>query len=73
MTASIHYKICDDGHYKLLDKDDNIIKEIEGYVPAMMCPDGNGYGDYVIMRVDKDGLIQDWSPTLNGFEDEDYE
>lgn len=73
-TASIHYKVCDSGVYKLLDDDKNIVKEIEGYVPSVMCPKEDGFGDYIIMGVDLLGKITDWNPVLDDFtnEEEDY-
>lgn len=71
-AADIHYKICDDGEYWLLDKDGNEVKYIDGYVPDIMCPKGNGYGDYIIMEVDESGTIQNFRPVLNEFlENED--
>lgn len=66
--ASIHYKVCDDGDYELLDADRNVIKAIEGYVPSLMCPEGEGYGDYVIMNIDGDGRIAKWRADLSEFE-----
>lgn len=67
--ADIHYKVCDDGEYQLINKDGDIVKNIEGYVPEIMYPKENGYGDYVIMEVDKNGFIKDWKVTLNEFAD----
>lgn len=67
VTAEIHYKCCDDGTYRLLDENKNEITSIEGYVPGIMCPKENGYGDYVIMDVDKDGKIQDWEVDFSDF------
>lgn len=70
-TADIHYKVCDDGTYVILDEDKMIIKEIDGYVPRIMCPEEPGYGDYVIMKVDEDGLIANWNPILTDFQDKE--
>lgn len=67
-VASIHYKVCDDGSYALLDEDKNVVVEIEGYVPSIMAPADNGYGDYVIMDIDKDGKIDKWKVDLKEFE-----
>ena len=67
VTANIHYKVCDDGTYRLLDESANTIKSIDGYVPKIMCPNGNGFGDYIIMDVDKDGFIQNWVIDLKEF------
>ncbi len=40
------------------------VKEVNGYVPSIMCPEGNGYGDYVIMKVDAEGRIANWRPDV---------
>ena len=69
-TADIHYKVCDDGSYALLDADQNVITKYDGYVPALLWPEGDGFGDYIIMKVDEDGMIANWKPTFKEFEDE---
>lgn len=61
--ADIHYKVCDDGRYALLNADGDVVKSIDGYVPDIMCPVGGGYGDYIIMRVGPRGHIADWDYT----------
>jgi hypothetical protein len=66
-TASIHYKVCDEGEYELLDADRNVVVAIDGYVPQIMCPEGSGYGDYVIMKIDGDGKIANWQVDLQEF------
>ena len=70
-TASIHYKCCDDGDYELLDAARNVVKAIDGYVPTIMCPEGKGYGDYVIMEIDGTGKIAKWKADLSAFEKDD--
>ena len=73
--ADIHYKVCDDGLYTLLDKEGNNIVKKEGYVPNIMCPKEDGYGDYIIMDIDKNGIIQNWKVNIEDFgfqTDEDY-
>jgi hypothetical protein len=70
IEADIHYKVCDDGEYWLLDSSlTEVIKATGYYVPNMMCPNGKGYGDYVIMNVDGDGYIKnfkiDWDKFLD--------
>lgn len=69
-TADVHYKVCDDGDYELLDENRNVIACVEGYVIDMMCPEGSGYGDYVIMKIGPDGTIANWSVDLSPFEEE---
>jgi hypothetical protein len=69
-TANIHYKVCDNGKYSLLSHDGKIVKQIEGYVPDIMCPQEQGYGDYIIMKIDEDGKIEGFKVDLGDFEDE---
>jgi hypothetical protein len=68
-TADIHYKVCDDGIYELLDEHRNTVAKREGYVIGMMCPERNGYGDYIIMKVGPDGVIANWKVDLSDFEE----
>ena len=70
-TAFVHYKCCDDGLYKLLDADKKEITSIEGYVPDIMCPEENGFGDYVIMNIDSDGKIAKWDPSFRDFQNKE--
>ncbi len=72
-TASIHYKICDDGIYTLYDENFNKIKKIDGYVPNMLCPVGDGYGDYIIMNVDKNGIIENFKCDFLEFQQDEEE
>jgi hypothetical protein len=60
MTAAIHYKVCDAGKYFLLDAAGNRLAEYGShYVPGdFLCHGDEGYGDYIIMKVDGEGLIQ---------------
>lgn len=69
--ASIHYKVCDAGIYRLLDDAKSIVKEIDGYVPSLMSPKESGYGDYIIMDIDETGQIANWKPLLDDFSNED--
>lgn len=58
--ADVHYKICDDGVYSLLDKDKKEIIKVESYVPKLLDPYRDGYGDYIIFEIDSEGHIIDW-------------
>jgi hypothetical protein len=72
VKASIHYKVCDNGHYELKDEEGNTCLEIDGYVPSCMSPKESGYGDYIIMDIDENGQIADWEFDINDFHaDED--
>lgn len=69
--ASIHYKVCDDGTYLIKDQEGDTIFEYCGYVPICMSPKENGYGDYIIMDIDENGIIKDWKFNINDFPTED--
>lgn len=68
VEADIHYKVCDDGIYTLLDNEGKEVKKIEGYVPDILCPNENGYGDYIILKIDKEGSILNFRASLEEFE-----
>jgi hypothetical protein len=70
--ADIHYKVCDDGTYLLIDENNNQVLAIENdYVPDILCPKEPGYGDYIIMDIDGDGKIQNWKADISDFQKED--
>jgi len=71
VTADIHYKICDDGDYYLIGEDETA-HEIHknGYVPSCLSINDNGYGDYIIMKVDENGMIEDWKFDIEDFIEE---
>lgn len=62
--AHVHYKVCDDGEYWLLDRERHRIAKWRGdYVPnRFLCVGDSGYGDYIIMTIEADGLINGWDP-----------
>ncbi len=70
-TANIDYKVCDDGVYFVLDEKGNEIIVYDGYVPKTMYPKENGYGDYIKMDVDENGLIANWKFDIDDFKDKD--
>jgi hypothetical protein len=61
--ATIHFKVCDAGEYWLLDEAKQRIAKWGGfYVPNdFLCPGDNGYGDYIIMKIDAEGFIKKWT------------
>lgn len=63
-TANVHYKVCDDFQCNVLDGDKDVIASYYGYVADVMCPDDEGYGDYIIMNIDENGFIQRWNKEL---------
>jgi len=61
-TADIHYKVCDEGEYWLLDDERKRAAKWAGfYVPdSFLCHGDTGYGDYIIFKVGADGKIEAW-------------
>ncbi len=68
-TADVHYKVCDAGVYTILADDGATLARKDGYVPSILSPGGDGYGDYIIMSIDEAGKIANWQPDLSYFED----
>lgn len=66
-TADIHYKVCDQGEYWLEDAEGKRLKWKGSYVPNDLLAIGdNGYGDYIILKISADGIIEGWNtPTLD--------
>jgi len=67
-------KVCDEGTYKLIDSEGNIVAAIENdYVPNRLIP--GSYGDYIDMDIDENGKIKNWpnKPSFSDFfkKDED--
>lgn len=71
--ANIHYKVCDEGEYELLDADKKVIERHCGYVPRGVSPDGDG--DYIVLLINQNGCVLDlgdrgvayaWTPGMFG-------
>ena len=62
-------KVCDSGTYFLLDKDKKAICKIAGYVPNGLIPDSDDCGDYIRLRINSDGTIENWpeNPDYSDF------
>lgn len=69
--ARIDYKVDNYGIYTLKDEKGNVIEEKYGCVPRIMCPDGNGHGNYIRMNVNATGTIEDWKPDFSDFFEEE--
>jgi hypothetical protein len=65
VTGDIHYKVCDRCSWSFVDSSGATLREVENeYVPGWLCPKEPGYGDYIIMEINGDGVIQDWEFKL---------
>lgn len=72
VSADVHYNVCDAGSYYLNDENGNVVLSIEDdYVPNKLIP--GEYGDYIIMNINEDGFITNWSknPDIIDFLDEE--
>jgi len=70
-TADIHYKVCDAGVYELRSETGDLVLKRDGcYVPGILSPGGEGYGDYIIMKVDENGAIENFDSDIDDLLDE---
>ena len=60
---------CDSGTYILLDKDKKAICKITDYVPNGLIPESDDCGDYIRLRINSDGTIENWpeNPDYSDF------
>jgi len=63
MVAETYYKVCDAGHYWLTDATGQRIAKWKGYyVPDdYLCHPGSGFGDYIILNISADGVIESYT------------
>jgi len=64
VSAKVHYKVCDAGKYWLCDDKGNRLQWLGDYVPNDLLAAGNGSGDYIIMTIGEDGIIENWKPPV---------
>lgn len=62
--AKTHYKSCDGNVIEFYDNQNNRLACYDGYVPDFLSPAEDGYGDYVILNIDKNGKIENWKLHL---------
>lgn len=71
--ARVHYKVCDEFSCTLLNDEGKEILAYEDYVPSFMYPQEDGYGDYIIMDIDKEGFINNWDARrVESFVNEEF-
>lgn len=62
VVADVYFKVCDEFSFEFIDNKGNyIFNRVNEYVPRFMCPEEPGYGDYIIMHIDENGFIRNWS------------
>lgn len=71
-SAEVHYKVCDCCAWTLIGENDHVVASVEdGYVPDTLCPKKNGYGDYIKMDIDENGMIANWKFNIDDFLNEE--
>ena len=63
--ADVHYKCCDDGDYWLIADDGFELKKPDYYVPSILDLTKEGFGDYVILKINENGKIANWPKEHN--------
>lgn len=58
--CQVFAKVRDEGIYKLLDENKIPFCQLSGYVPNKILPPTNGYGDYLELKIDENGVITNW-------------
>lgn len=53
-------KVVDEGIYTIKNRKGEVIFEVDGYVPNHWIPEKDGYGDYVTLKINKEGIITNW-------------
>lgn len=72
VIAELNIKVVDMGVYSLFNGEGRRIAHIENdYVPETFNIDDEGYGDYISLTIQADGVIKKWTPKrimsmLNG-------
>jgi hypothetical protein len=65
VRAEVTYKVCDEFRCKLkTEMDKPSVYRYVGYVPKIMYPRENGYGDYIEMNIDTEGYIEGWNAKM---------
>ena len=72
-TMETNFKVCDNGIYTLTNENNITIMKKEGYVPNVLDPYNDGYGDYIILKIDENGFIDKFKAVFNDWENDDYD
>jgi len=56
--------------YVIVDENNEQVLHKNGYVPDCLAIEDSGYGDYIIIKVDENGLINNWKFNISDFIDD---
>lgn len=62
--ANVHYKVCDCCSWSINNNEGVDLIVQNEYVPNILCPKECGYGDFIIMDIDDNGVIDRWNKNL---------
>ena len=68
ISGEFEMKVCDQGEYRLLDREFNVVKHLlDSYVPNTLIP--GEYGDYIHLKINEFGVITNWpaNPDISDF------
>jgi hypothetical protein len=64
-TANINIEVDYDYRvFECLDENKNILHILEERVPDSLSPEKEGYGEYIHMTINNEGVINKWNPIL---------
>lgn len=63
VVADTYYKVCDECEIDY-EVNGQVVANNDGYYycPDFLALEDSGYGDYVILHIDENGLIRNWKP-----------
>lgn len=59
VARDLHMKVCDEGNYSLWNDCEQVAIQEDSYVPSFFP--GSHYGDYLILDINENGLITNWT------------
>lgn len=60
ISLKTYFKVCDECSFEIRDEMATVYLEENEYVPEFLSLHDRGFGDYIYLEIDKNGLIQDW-------------
>lgn len=68
-TAKTSYKTCDDNTISFIGYNGKVLREVDCYVPDFLAIEDWCYGDYICIKIDEDGTINNFQLNDDDIED----
>lgn len=65
-SGHLAVKVVDRGTYNLLDSNNKVLLEMQGYVPNNLIP--GQWGDYIDLYINEEGIITNWNKWYNFYD-----